>query len=140
MQKILQFVSYLTIILTLGLIGVVAYWLIYPYEPITFTQPHVVLNKEVARGEHVLYRVDYCKNVNSIPIVTKTFVDSILYAVPEIVATEKFIGCGSQVVSMYVPKALLTGEFYIEIVYHYQVNPIRTIDVVSKTERFTIVK
>ena len=140
MNKIIQAISYLTIIFALGAVVLFIFWGLYPYNPIEFNQPHKIITKEVARGEHLIYEVDYCKNMTILPTITKTFVDGIIYAIPEIVAVDREVGCGVQQVSMYVPKALPTGEFYIKIIYHYQVNPIRKIDVITNTEKFTITK
>ena len=138
MNKALQIISWITIALALGVILVITYWLIYPYEPITFSQPHRILTPEINQGEHLVYEVDYCKNTTVTPIVTRTFVDGIIYSVPEIVATNKEIGCRVQVVQMYVPKALPSGDYHIEINYKYKVNPIRDITVTTVTDNFTI--
>jgi hypothetical protein len=138
MNKIFQYISYLTILASFILIGLLVFWCLYPYKPITFNEPHQVLTKEVKRGEHLVYQVNYCKNTKSIPTITKIFVDGIIYAVPEIVAVDRETGCNIQQVQMYVPKALPDGEFYVKISYKYQVNPLRSITVVTQTEKFTI--
>lgn len=138
MNKIFQYISYLTILASFVLIGLLVFWCLYPYKPITFNEPHQVLTKEVKRGEHLVYLVDYCKNSKAIPTITKTFIDGIIYAVPETIAVDREVGCGVQKVQMYVPKALPEGEFYVKLLYKYQVNPIKSITVVTRTEKFII--
>jgi hypothetical protein len=73
-----------------------------------------------------------------LPVISKTFVDGIIYSVPEVVSIKNEIGCHTNIVQMYIPRGLPAGEFFVETNYRYKVNPIRTVDVVTQTERFII--
>ena len=138
MNKILVYLSYITILSAIALMGVATFWYLYPYKIITFEQPVRVLTPEVKRGEHMTYEVVFCKYTKKMPLITKTFVDGIIYQVPEGVARQNDMGCNTNLVQMYIPKALPAGEFYVEINYRYELNPIRTEDITIQTERFTI--
>ena len=138
MNKILVYLSYITILSAIALMGVATFWYLYPYKTVTFEQPVRVLTPEVKRGEHMTYEVVFCKYTKKMPLITKTFVDGIIYQVPEGVARQNDMGCHTNLVQMYIPKALPAGEFYVEINYRYELNPIRTEDITIQTERFTI--
>lgn len=138
--KIINYISYGTLISALVLLLVVFYWLLYPYEPIEFNNmPHAVENKQVKPGDHLIYTVEYCKNSTVVPIASKYFIDGLIYAIPDTLATVKEVGCGQSRVQVYVPRALPKGKYFIEASYRYQVNPIRYIDVVTRTEQFEVI-
>lgn len=139
-QKIFNYVSWITIFSAGCLIILFGYWYIYPITPIIFELPFKVENKEVKSGDYLFYLVKYCKNTKVIPIISKTFVDGVTYTVQQEPAVENKVGCGERRIAQYVPKALPLGKYHISITYHYQMNPVRYIDVVAKTEEFTIIK
>lgn len=139
-MKIINYISYLTLLLAFIIVWVVGFWLIYPYKTIEFYDlPMKVQNKEVVRGEHIVYSASYCKFIDKGATLSRTFVDSIIYTTPEL-ETNIEVGCKNGSVSVYIPKALPTGQYHIKTVFRYQVNPIRTIDVITTTEEFLIVK
>lgn len=138
-SKCLQILSYLVIISAVTLLSIFIYWMVFPYNPITFSpQPIKVVNKEVKRGDYLVYEISFCKNTPIIPLITKTFIDGILYVTPQTVAINNPLGCKSNLVQNYVPKALPPGEYVIEISYVYKMNPIRNINISVKTEKFIV--
>lgn len=139
-MKILQVFAISVILSMLALVLLVGYWLLYPYNPIEFKNlPHVVENKQVNSGDHLIYIVEYCKNSTVVPVASKYFTDGLIYAIPDTLATVKEVGCGQSRVQVYVPRALPKGKYFIEASYRYQVNPIRYIDVVTRTEQFEVI-
>lgn len=136
-RKIINNISYLTIILFVGLIGLLFFWSIYPYKPLVLT--NVRLNKtEVNRGEHLLVSADYCKNTAKSADLFISFVDGIVYNTPpQVIDLES--GCHHTTLSIYIPKALPVGSFMLKGVFKYKVNPIREIEVNHLSEKFTIV-
>lgn len=139
MPKIFKIIAWTTILAAIFLIGVLIYWYSYPYKPITFNpQPVKVLTKEIKRGDYLVYEISFCKNTAIVPLITKTFIDGILYVTPQTVAINNPLGCKSNLVQNYVPKALPPGEYVIEISYVYKMNPIRNINISIKTEKFIV--
>lgn len=123
----------------MGMLVLFLYWIIKPYNPIEFkNEPHKILTKKVQSGDFVSYKVNYCKNEDLAPIITRTFVDGIVYTIPPAVALPKEMGCREILVHLYVPRALPTGVYYVSANYRYQVNPIRYMDIITNTEKFTI--
>jgi hypothetical protein len=135
-RKIINNISYLTIILFVGLIGLLFFWSIYPYKPLVLN--NVRLNKtEVNRGEHLLVSADYCKNTNKQADLFISFIDGLVYnPQPQVINLEK--GCHHATLSIYVPKALPIGEFKLKGVFRYKINPIRIIEFINITENFTV--
>jgi len=137
-RKIINNISYLTIILFVGLIGLLFFWSIYPYKPLVLN--NVRLNKtEVNRGEHIRILADYCKNTNKQADLFISFIDGLVYnPQPQVIDLES--GCHSTVLSVYIPKNLPTGEFLLKGVFRYKVNPIRNVEINHISEKFTIIK
>jgi len=138
MKKIFTLISYLTVALAFLIIALAIFWSVYPYKPLVLS--NVKLDRtEVNRGEHIRISADYCKNTDKSADLFISFIDGVVYNTsPQIINLEK--GCHHTVLSVYIPKALPTGEFVLKGVFRYKVNPIRTIDVNSLSGKFTIIQ
>jgi len=138
MKKLLPYLAYLTIAITFGLVSLFIYWGVYPYNPLVLS--NVKLDRtEVSRGEHILISAEYCKNTDKPADLFITFIDGIIYNTsPQVIDLPK--GCSKTTLSVYIPKALPTGEFMLRGVFRYHVNPIRNIDVNHLSGKFTIIK
>lgn len=131
-------ISYLTLFLATLMIIQGFWWLLYPYNPITFKDtPHEVITKTVKRGEHVAFYFDYCKNINMSGDLTISFVDGFIYNTST-VKSNIVPGCHKVVYQVYVPKAIPLGTYKISAALNYKVNPIREIDIVTETEYFIV--
>lgn len=139
MNRLMKFFAWFTIISAIALMSLCIYWLVYPYNPIEFKQsPFPVRDKITKRGGYVFYTVEYCKYSDNLPQVSKTFIDGVLYTIPEAVGARNPEGCHTNLVQSYIPKALVPGEYVIQINYKYKMNPLRTIQVFTETEKFTV--
>lgn len=121
------------------LIILVNYWLFYPYKVIEFKNLPFPIQSTVERGQFISYDVEFCKFIDSGAVVTRSFVDGIIYTVPDIVTNQKK-GCRTNKIEVYVSKTLSPGDYFIKGVYKYKVNPIREIFVTTTTQHFTITK
>lgn len=119
-------------------LGLIVYWLIFPLK--VLEMKNVTLDRtEVSRGEHLVVSADYCKYINEQSELFISFIDGIVYnPSPQILNLE--IGCHHANLSIYIPKALPTGEFMLKGVFRYKVNPIRSVEVNNLTGKFTIIK
>jgi hypothetical protein len=116
-------------------------WLVYPYKTIYFKQPFKVLNSPVKSGTDMYIQIDYCKYTTEIPTVTSHFIDGIAYDVPTKAVSAKGVGCGVTTITENVPDHLPLGKGYqLQRVYSYHPNPLRTINVVTYTEPFDVIK
>jgi hypothetical protein len=137
-NKLFYAISWATIIAAILTLIISFYWYFFPKMPITFSGVHKVLTPVVEGGEYLSYTVNYCKDTNVIPSISKSFVDGIVYDVPLIISESFRAGCGSIVAQIYIPKTLSKGMYYLQTTYHYQVNPIRDISIVTTTEKFEV--
>ena len=138
MKKIFTLISYLTVALAFLIIALAIFWSVYPYKPLVLS--NVKLDRtEVNRGEHIRVSADYCKNTDKSADLFISFIDGVVYNTPpQIINLEK--GCHHTVLSVYIPKALPTGEFMLKGVFKYKLNPIREIEVNQLSGKFMIVK
>jgi hypothetical protein len=70
---------------------------------------------------------------------TRRFVDGIIYTTPS-VESSRPSGCEENDIYVDVPSGLPVGRFSLEILYRYKVNPLRSIDVIKRTEPFAVIK
>ena len=118
----------------------VLFWLIFPYEPLSINNhPYPVLNKEVKKGDVLLFEVDYCKLTDKKATITRRFIDSLLYVMPDITAVNE-MGCRRQLVSEEIPQNLPAGEYVMDFYYTYKVNPIREVTVHARTQKFQVIE
>jgi hypothetical protein len=124
----------------IGMISLVSFWMLYPYNPLVFnTQPGKVFNPVVKGGDHLSIEVDYCKNIDIGAEMTTSFVDGFIYNTTPIISNMP-VGCHKITMEVYVPKALPTGVYTDRTVFRYKLNPLRTIDVIGETSQFTVTK
>jgi len=118
----------------------VLFWLIFPYEPLSINNhPYPVITKEVKKGDVLLFEVDYCKLTDKKATITRRFIDSLLYVMPDITAVNE-MGCRRQLVSEEIPQNLPAGEYVMDFYYTYKVNPIREVTVHARTQKFQVIE
>ena len=142
MNKLFYIISWFAIISAMVLLFVYLFWQFYPYKTIKFNTPvYKVLNenKTVKQGGVLIYEIDYCKYTDQEPVVTKYYVDGIVYQTSPARGVVKK-GCHVTQVYNDVPKALPPGEYNMKVLIDYSVNPIRDIFHTNFTEKFTVIK
>lgn len=140
----LRFMVILTIIAIAILIGLLAYWSFYPYDPIsTSPKPYKIVfpqDKIVRQGGYLTYQFDYNKTSKVLPIIRRQFVDGIVFNVAGSSSpTVTDVGKGTARVQIKIPETLPPGSYYLHIIAEYEMNPIRTIFYESSTEEFEVV-
>jgi len=140
MSKKLLISTWIIIITAFLLMALIIFWLLFPYKVTEFkTQPFPIQNKVVRSGDHVLYEVDYCKNMSLSARISRSFEDGLIYTAPDI-DNDAGAGCHKKLISVYVPRALPPGIYNIKNTYIYQVNPIRTVEATAITEKFEVIR
>jgi len=115
------------------------FWWLYPYPTSTQVQPYKVINKVVKQGDLLQYEMEYCKYTDTKAIVSRQFIDGIIYSVPESTALLNR-GCGKLLNSIEVPKNLPPGDYYMKSIVTFEMNPIKTVVNEYKTEMFKVVE
>jgi hypothetical protein len=141
MNKILYVLSWIVIVGALTVMSIGIFWMLYPYKTTEFKDGlFPVENKLVKNGEYVVFDVYRCKISDLQPTIARSFVDGIVYIIPETAGTLADTGCDTTKVYVYVPKGLPPGKYHINTVYRWQVNPIRVIEQQKSTEQFEVIK
>jgi hypothetical protein len=115
------------------------FWWLYPYKIVEMKQPYEVLTPEVKQGELLVYRQEYCKYTDKMPTVQRYFVDGLIYSMADVSPTLRE-GCGQTLTSIFVPRNLPAGDYYMRTVVTYKINPIRTITFEFSTDKFKVIK
>lgn len=140
MNKKFYYLAWFSLLSSAAAIIIVLVWLLYPYKTVDFFNTPFPIHNEgatVSHGKVLWYGVDYCKYTDIRPKMVKYFVDGVIYQTSETIGILSK-GCHVDEVGMYIPWALPNGEFSVEIVAQFQVNPIRTITVESQTQTFIV--
>ena len=140
MNKLFICLSWLTIFSAIIGIAVVTYWLIYPYQLLTFNDAvFPVVNKTVKSGGTLRYVSDYCKYTDASATVTRSFVNEIIFVTPTTI-TNRPTGCAVITVEIALPKELPIGTYHLSNTYTYEINPLRTVVIKEDTEEFKVVE
>lgn len=126
----------------MALILLTGFWMLYPYNIIQFDETSFDVqntNHQVKQGEELIYNTSYCKNMAIGTVVTRSFVDGLVYTLPD-VDSNRETGCHNVNTYVMVPKALPAGKYKLKILYRFKINPIRTIDMIRFTEPFEVIK
>lgn len=131
--------GYLALLLVLMRILLTLGWEIWPYEVIKFNRPIRILTEHVVPNGELIYEMDYCKSErfkDTHATVTHSFVNHLVHNAP---TTLSQLAAGCHVVIFGLPMPLLPpGEYQLEMVRTYRVNPIRTVTVKSITAPFMV--
>jgi hypothetical protein len=116
----------------------VAFWLFYPYQTITFNKlPYQTEKLEYVQGDTAYYTIDYCKYTDITPTIRKFFVDGLRIQAEEH-ESKLTPGCRTQRISVKIPKSLPAGKWHVEVESTYQLNPIRTVTTKNETNWFIV--
>lgn len=141
MHKIFYLISWASILSALLTILVAGVWMVYPYKTLTVDDSPEWVDKEIYKpGDTMTFHIDYCKYTDVKPLVTRQFVDGVIYTVPSYISASNDIGCGNRDIQVIIPTTLPDGEYKLTTTHRYQMNPLRVIDVMAETVKFKIQK
>jgi hypothetical protein len=139
LDKLLNTISLLTVFGSFIFSLFVAYWLIYPYKPLVVNGDAQVLQDKVKAGDSLIYRLDFCKNMDLPVTIRRRFVDGLVYTLPEFTTHNNKIGCKVQDILLEVPETLPDGEYFFYTEFVYKVNPIRSVIVEVESNSFRVI-
>jgi hypothetical protein len=138
--KLLNFLSLFIVIIACFIVGVIIYWVTYPYKPLVFNEPEFpVLTKTVKQGGILKYTSNYCKYNEVAPLVYRTFANDLVFSTPP-QTTNRPMGCHVVTIAVLVPHELPPGVYHIENTFSFQMNPLRVITIKENSETFTVVE
>lgn len=137
-KNFIIFFGWVSVVIGTSLIVIVVYWLLHDYKPITFRDPYFPVSKTtVYQGEEIHYTSRYCKPKEITSLVTRSFVNSIIFVTPSTI-NNRPAGCHDVRISVLVPLELPPGRYHMHQIYVYRVNPIRDVKVEMDTNSFIV--
>jgi hypothetical protein len=135
-MKIINWLSYLTIVSAFSMIVLGTVWSVYPYKP---TEIYSIRVKEstVQSGKPLTLEVKYCKYNKITPLISTAFVDGIIQYISD-TSLSIPAGCGTNNVIINVPQEMNSGIYAIRRTWVYQVNPVRKIYITRDSNKFEI--
>jgi len=121
--------------------SIVSYWLVWPYTPIVINGPLKIHNqdKEVKKGEYLVYEMDINKKMPLPAQITKQLVNDFIITYSPIVGNVP-VGKRKMKVKIKIPKSAECGEYVLMWEGLYKPNPIRNVRVVAYSEKFNVVE
>lgn len=140
-SKIFHAIIWTIIIGNLMLLGLLAFWLFYPYKTTYLKQPIEILNpnNEIRIGDPIVMKLEVNKPNESQPISERFIVceDGNLVT---LATSSVNLPAGTYVVindkTLLPPKVALDAKCKIQIVNTYRLNPVRTETVIWESEYF----
>lgn len=139
-KHLLSIFAFGTLALMAATMIVIGYWSLAPYKTIDFNNlPYKTEKTLYTQGEHTYYVVDYCKYTDVAPKLDKKFVDGLIFEALETRAVLT-MGCHRVAIPLQIPRTLPPGEYHLEIVLTYSVNPIRDIVKTNESNKFIVTR
>lgn len=141
MKTFLNWMSFVSVLLALGVTILILFWEFWPYKTLEFKQDKFpIINKTIHAGDLLFYSVDYCKYTDLPALVARHIVNGYDYTMTPTV-TDRPVGCHSVIISFILPKETPPGKgYHADMIYQYQVNPLRTILIKHSTENFEVLE
>ncbi|OGO14258.1 MAG: hypothetical protein A2Y53_03890 [Chloroflexi bacterium RBG_16_47_49] len=139
-EKLMYTLSFLTITSGVMFGLVIIYWMVFPYRVIEWNSDYFpIVTKTATQGGSITFIADYCKYRDMSATISRSFINDIIYTTPES-TTQRQTGCHVVNIVVPIPQELPPGNYYIQTVYKYDVNPIRSITLIHNTDQFTVVE
>ena len=130
----------ISLLIMIGLVCLLWYWWLRPYNPLEIVQPLEILNKDktIQAGNILAYSCIFEKNTKIIPSISRRLVDGVIYSFPSI-NPKNPVGANNFTCSIQIPKGIPRGTYFLETSACYKMNPIRNICVDYSTEEFEVI-
>ena len=121
-------------------VAVISYWLLWPYRVLEIKNNPVPVNKKtVMAGDDITYTLDFCRYTDKPAIVTRQFIDGVVYTTPSITVLDK-VRCGQRNTLVTVPRTLSADTYHMNVIVQIEVNPIRTVTYSFQTQEFEVLE
>lgn len=109
-----------------ALMGLISYWSVFPRDVVRVSAIRV-LTPTLRAGETLMYETDYCKSVAVPARITRTLRDSFIMPLPPS-SSNVPVGCGTSLNVVAIPEFCNLGTYYLDVLWQYDVNPLRVVD------------
>lgn len=143
-KKFLHYFAWVAIIGNLLLIGLVAFWLIYPYQVPEIKQPIPIMNsdKEIAVGDNIRMKLAVDKHNDMTPSVVAHNITCTDGNLVTMAAKARTLPKGSYTIDTnnYIlpPKVAKGATCQFNYVNTYKLNPIKSVTTTYSSEQFKV--
>jgi hypothetical protein len=129
-------IGWLTVLGYIVLFSLLAYWVHYPYDVLTFNS--IEIQNTVRAGEVLVIKWDFCKHTNQPGVIHRALHDTYVYQISTAyTSTPK--GCFVQMEQIATKEFMPAGTYRYVATACYNVNPIREVCVNYETPAFEII-
>lgn len=137
-MKNYQALNYITLASLGALLGIIVFYLFWPHNPLEIKSPVKTLTEEVDAGEVVFVEFNFKKNTEVRPDISLSIVDGVIFNIPEYSPINPVGETEGKVVGITIPASVPCGEYHLEWVARYHMNPLRTVEVPYESEPFRV--
>ena len=139
-DKLIALAAFISLGISFAFVFLVLCWLLFPYKTLEINNVPYPVTPRVEQGGVVIFEMDYCKYTDKEVVISRRFVDGIIYTLPEMITAHNEMGCSVSYLTEEVPENLPAGNYYMKFYYTYEVNPIRKITIQARTQEFEIIE
>lgn len=137
---------YLAICLSIITFGIILYGYWYFIDGVFVNVP-IKTNTSIVKTDKNTYQIgdpiavkwNYYKGVDTTSTISVNLVDGIIYMLPNVHSTRPVGQYDSYTVVSEIPKAVPTGEYQLQGIVHFEVNPVKNIDYKVTSNNFYII-
>jgi len=136
----MRVLRYTALGLFIGLYFLVSFWLWWPYNVMAVSEPIRIINpgKIAVPGEELIYELCYTKTTSMSATVSKNLINDYIITLAPVKGNLPAGQNLKKKISVLVPGYACAGKYRLRWVAHYQVNPLRIIQVEAWSEEFYI--
>lgn len=140
--KIDYFQIFMALLTLLAIIGVIvlSYWVWFDDKVPATIGEVAIHNPEVEEGGLLRYSVEACKYTDHIATIHRTFIDGLVLATPEVRGGHVPQGCAIANLGIQIPEGLPPGNYMLEVILSYKVNPISDREVTYMVGPFDVIE
>ena len=136
-RSVVEVLAWLTLLAAACVLALGIFWLTFPYDPLTVHDVRL-MNDTVKQGEVLALEVTYTKRMDLTGMGVRWFVDGISYATaPQ--PGRLPVGENQRIVrEVVVPITLPPGEYHLNSIITFEVNPLRSVSYSYDSPPFTV--
>ena len=128
----------IVLFIMIGLLAILTYWNLYPYDIVDWKIDHYQTTKDVyVVGETLTYRTAFCKKGDYVAQQIRRLQDGVVYLFPDLTSSTQ-AGCLDFISTSTTVPNVPEGEYFFQVEFVYKVNPIREIHYTMQSNWFMI--
>lgn len=139
MKKALEIGIYILLLLAIILLSYTLFSLLYPFNVAEIKNNPVPTDKQFYYpGERIIYTLDSCVYIGGPTVITKSFIDDIVYILPSI-NVNQYKGCRKETISStIIPHNLPPGKYHLLFRAEHEINTFRQVTIEWQTQEFEV--